>query len=161
MSVAPISVNCKSAQPNRKEPPAQEQTEDGVATLKKGLAGCPPSLPVGCPSIAPAQPHDYFTTISALSLPLPLPTIMLRDQSWYPLFFTKISCLPAATFTVEGVLPTKLPSTSISQFGTLASIVSPDRAAAGDRQPKRHRRGPKLRHIELQMEAKAGAGRPA
>jgi hypothetical protein len=36
------------------------------------------------------------------------------------------------------VLPTKLPSTSISQFGTLASIVSPDRAAAGDRQPKRH-----------------------
>jgi hypothetical protein len=41
-----------------------------------------------------------------------------------------MSCLPGARFSVEGVLPAKLPSTSISQFGTLASMVSPEVAAA-------------------------------
>src|SRR5580704_6259764 len=44
----------------------------------------------------------------------PLETVILRSQDWNPAFFTETWCGPAATPTVEGVLPTKFPSISIS-----------------------------------------------
>src|SRR5437660_8346097 len=44
----------------------------------------------------------------------PLDTVILRSQGLYPAFFTESWCGPAATPTVEGVLPTKFPSISMS-----------------------------------------------
>src|ERR1700730_10563785 len=44
----------------------------------------------------------------------PLDTVILRSQGLNPAFFTEIWWGPAATPTVEGVLPTKLPSISMS-----------------------------------------------
>ena len=44
----------------------------------------------------------------------PLDTVILRSQGLNPAFFTESWCGPAATPIVEGVLPTKLPSISMS-----------------------------------------------
>src|ERR1700730_9446006 len=44
----------------------------------------------------------------------PLDTVILRSQGLNPAFLTESWCGPAATPTVEGVLPTKLPSISMS-----------------------------------------------
>src|SRR5438445_10527057 len=44
----------------------------------------------------------------------PLDTVILRSQGLYPAFFTESWCGPAATPTVEGVLPTKFPSISMA-----------------------------------------------
>src|SRR3984957_2822826 len=44
----------------------------------------------------------------------PLDTVILRSQGLNPAFFTESWCGPATTPTVEGVLPTKFPSISMS-----------------------------------------------
>src|SRR5260370_14370331 len=44
----------------------------------------------------------------------PLDTVILRSQGLNPAFFRESWCGPAATPTVEGVLPTKFPSISMS-----------------------------------------------
>src|ERR1700731_3057131 len=44
----------------------------------------------------------------------PLDTVMFRSQGLNPAFFTESWCGPAATPRVEGVLPTKFPSISMS-----------------------------------------------
>src|SRR6202034_2428134 len=44
----------------------------------------------------------------------PLDTVSFRSQGLNPAFFTESWCSPGATPTVEGVLPTKFPSTSMS-----------------------------------------------
>jgi hypothetical protein len=44
----------------------------------------------------------------------PLDTVIVRSQGLNPAFFTESWCDPAATPTVEGVLPTKFPSISMS-----------------------------------------------
>src|SRR5580700_5053302 len=44
----------------------------------------------------------------------PLDTVIFRSQGLNPAFFTESWCGPAATPRVEGVLPTKFPSISMS-----------------------------------------------
>src|ERR1700688_1820912 len=44
----------------------------------------------------------------------PLDTVIVRSQGLNPALFTEIWCGPAATPKVEGVLPTKFPSISMS-----------------------------------------------
>src|SRR5882757_9150709 len=44
----------------------------------------------------------------------PLDTVIFRSHGLNPVFFTESWCGPAATPIVEGVLPTKFPSISMS-----------------------------------------------
>jgi hypothetical protein len=83
--------------------------------------------------------------ISALNRTEPPVTFISRLQSLYPCFFTTMSCSPGGRFNVEGVFPINFPSTSISQFFTVASIVRPAAALTG---------------ITLRGTAGTGAGEP-
>jgi hypothetical protein len=55
---------------------------------------------------------------------LPPLTLSFRSQSLNPAFFTLTVCSPSVTCTSEGVLPTKLPSTSMSASVGSDSICS-------------------------------------
>ena len=57
----------------------------------------------------------------------PLMIFILRCQVWKCDFLIVIVCSPGATSTIDGVLPTKLPSISISAFaGVEDTEIFPD-----------------------------------
>jgi hypothetical protein len=82
---------------------------DASGAVAWAIAGGWPTHHLGCPihrSLTAMGGVRYCTaTISALTRIAPLATFMLRVQTLYPAFFTKMSCLPGSRFIVEGVFP--------------------------------------------------------
>jgi len=82
--------------------------------------------------------HLPSTSKVALKLTCPLETDILRSHVLKPDFFMEIWCWPEATPTLDGVLPTKLPSISMSApagseaTDSCAEAAGAELAAAGD-----------------------------